>query len=363
MDQGPYVVIENNKVLSEPIYVMGNGDISRLADNNPKAIELGVAAPEHSPYHLPDQLQNKVMELLDDYIEDYVDDDKPFFLYYPNHLVHGPILPHRRFRGKSGLGDYGDFVLQLDSYVGEIIDKLDQEGVFEDTLFIFTSDNGVSSIVGFDDLKSKGHDPSMNYRGHKMHIWEGGHREPTIASYPQMIKAGTVSNHMVSHSDLYATITDLLDANIADDTAEDSQSNLALWKGEDTQVRQDIIHSSANGGFSIRRGFWKLILTTDGGLKLDYDRNTESYKNVFTPTELYNLKDDISETNNVITDHPEIVQELVETLSKYVKEGRSTEGVIQANQPDQPTGDWEQLAWMEDYEEYVDSLNKESEED
>ncbi|MBU5668440.1 arylsulfatase [Peptoniphilus sp. MSJ-1] len=354
LDQGPYVLVENNMPLSEPIYVMGNGDISRIDSSNPKAIELGVAAPEHSPYNLPDQLQEKVMEILDDYIKN----DDTFFLYYPNHLVHGPIIPQKRFRGKSGIGDYGDFVLQLDSYVGEIIDKLDEAGIFDDTLFIFTSDNGVSSIVGLDELKEKGHDSSMEFRGHKMHIWEGGHREPTIISYPKIIRKGTVSNHMISHSDLYSTIAELLGADISDDAAEDSISNLSLWKGEDKDVREDIVHSSGNGGLSIREGFWKLILTTGGGLDMNYDRNEESFKEVFKPTELYNLKEDISEKNNVIDEYPEIAKKLEEKLKDYILRGRSTPGKSQENQRDLPTGDWEQLAWMDNYKEYVDELNR-----
>lgn len=359
LDQGPYVIIENDKVIDDPIFVMGNPDISRLNDDNPEAIETGVAAPEHSVYRLPDQMQAKVMDLLDDFIAG----DDPFFLYYPNHLVHGPILPHKRFRGKSGIGIYGDFVLQLDCYVGEIIDKLDEAGIFDNTLFIFTSDNGVSSIVDIDDLESKGHKPSMDYRGHKMHIWEGGHREPTIVSYPEVIEAGSVSNQMVSHSDIYATLAEIVGADIDDQTAEDSYSNLSLWKGDDQPVRKDIVHSSANGGFSIRRNFWKLILVEDGGLNMAYDRNEASYQKVFRPTELYDLRDDISETTNVIDQHPDIVKELSESLTRYIKEGRSTEGSPQTNQPDLPTGDWEQLAWMEGYEDYVASLNQGHEDD
>lgn len=358
LDQGPFVLIENDRVINEPVYVMGNPDISRFKDTNPKAVELGVAAPEHSVYHLPDQLQSKVLDILDDYIDDYKKKDRPFFLYYPNHLVHGPIIPQERFRGKSGLGDYGDFILQLDSYVGEVIDKLDEEKVFDETLFIFTSDNGVSPIVGLDELKGKGHDSSMDYRGHKMHIWEGGHREPTIVSYPPMIRPGTFSNHMVSHTDFYATIADLVEAGLSDKEAEDSISNLGLWQGKDKDVRDYLVHSASNGGFSIRSGFWKLILTEDGGLNMDYDRNIDSYKKVFRPTELYNLKEDISEEENVINDHPDIVADLKAKLETYIKEGRSTKGAAQANQPDKPTGDWEQVAFMDDYEAYIKSLNK-----
>lgn len=359
LDQGPYVVIENNRVVSEPIYTMGISAISRLESDNPKAIEPGVAAAEHSPYYLPDLMQAKVLEKMDEFI----DDDEPFFIYYPNHLVHGPIIPQARFKGKSGVGDYGDFVLQLDSYVGEMIELLEKFDEFDNTIFVFTSDNGVSSIADLDDLKKKGHDSSMGYRGHKMHIWEGGHREPTIVTWPDQIKAGSVSNHMISHSDLYATLAELLGANVADDTAEDSYSNLSLWRGDDQPVRKDIVHSAANGGFSIRRDFWKLILVEEGGLKMAYDRNLDAYKQVFRPTELYDLRDDVSETNNVIDEYPEIVETLSQALAEYVKSGRSTEGVQQTNQPDLPTGDWEQLAWMEGYEEYVADLNKDYRDD
>ena len=138
LDQAPFVLIENNKFIQKPVYVMGNPDISRLNDNNPKAVELGVSAPEYSVYHVPDILQKKALDIMDGFIKNYKNEDKPFFLYYPNHLINSPIIPQKRFKGKSGLGGYGDFVLQLDSYVGELVDELDDEGTFEDTIFIFT---------------------------------------------------------------------------------------------------------------------------------------------------------------------------------------------------------------------------------
>ncbi|GGB09026.1 arylsulfatase [Macrococcus hajekii] len=353
LDQGPFVIIENDCALGEPVNLLGNPNITRVGSNTQQSVELSVAAAEFSPYHVPDNMQKKALDVLDGFLKQ----DEPFFLYYPNHLVHGPILPAERFKGKSGIGDYGDFVLQLDSYVGELIDKLEEYDAFNNTLFIFTSDNGVSSIVGLDDLKAKGHDSSAGYRGHKMHIWEGGHREPTIITYPDLIKAGQVSNHVVSHSDIFATIAELLQVKIPEDAAEDSFSNLSLWKGEETAVRRDIIHSSGNGGFSIRRDNWKLILVEDGGLAVGYDRDKETYKEVFKPTELYNIQKDISEQHNIIDDHPDVVKELTAALADYVKKGRSTEGATQMNAPDCPTGDWEQLAWMDHYEDYVASLN------
>ncbi|MCI5775838.1 MAG: arylsulfatase [Aerococcus sp.] len=356
LDQGPFVVVENDKVLSTPANVMGNANISRNSSVTSRSVEPGVAAPEYSPYHIPDIVQDKAMAVLDELSEK----EEPFFLYYPNHLVHGPIIPQERFRGRSGIGNYGDFVLQLDSYVGEMIDFLDDKGIFDDTIFIFTSDNGVSSIIGLDELKAKGHDSSAGYRGHKMQIWEGGHREPTIVSYPKMIKGGSTTDQMVSHADFYATIAELLGQSYGDDVAEDSYSNYSLWRGKDEPVREDIVYSSGNGGFSIRRDFWKLVLVKDGGVFRDYDRDVETYKDTFKPTELYDLRDDISETNNVIDEHPDIVKSLMDALTTYIKEGRSTEGKKQDNAPDQPTGDWEQLIWMDGYEDYVKELNQKS---
>ncbi len=354
LDQGPFVIVENDKVVDQPINISGNSNISRVSDTGKRSWELGVQAPEHSPYHVPEQMQEKALEIM----EENLSEDQPFFLYYPSHLVHGPLLPQDRFKGKSGVGLYGDFVLQLDSYVGELMEKLKEHDAFDNTIFIFTSDNGVSSIVGLDDLKEKGHDSSAGYRGHKMQIWEGGHREPTIISYPEMIEGGQTSNHMISHGDLYATLADFFDVEIEDEEAEDSISNLSLWKGLNDAVRKDIIHTSGNGGFSIRRGFWKLILVEDGGMKADYERETDAYKEVFRATELYDLRDDLTESYNVIAQHPDIVAELTEALADYVKEGRSTPGERQNNQPDLPTGDWEQLAWMEDYEDYIEKLNE-----
>lgn len=355
-DQGPYVVIENDRVIDEPVMMYGNDNIDRFSEADrakQKMMEYGAATPTFSAYELPEQMQNKAMEKLDEFI----DAPEPFFLYYPSHLVHGPILPHERFRGKSGVGDYGDYVLQLDDYVGEMITKLEKEGEFDNTLFVFTSDNGVSAVAGLEDLREQGHDSSAGFRGHKFHIWEGGHREPTIVSYPDMIEGDQVSNHMISHSDLYQTVADLLGAEVSDDEAEDSISNLSLWQGKEEPVREDIIHSASNGGFSIRRDFWKLIMVEDGGVDRGYDRDKESFEQLFRPTELYDLRDDISETNNVIDQHPEVVEELSQALKEQIQAGRTAPGENQENEPDLPGGDWEQLAWMDDYEDYITQLN------
>jgi len=343
LDEPPYVYIENDQFTADPTVLYGVPDVARDNSSQQQAWQMGPAAPDFSVEDVMPDMQNKVLSVLDD----FGDRDEPFFLYYPTHLVHGPLLPSEEFEGKSGLGLYGDFVLQLDAYVGQVIDLLKEKGVFDDTIFIFTSDNGASPVAGFDHLKEQGHNPSHIFRGLKADAWEGGHREPTIVSYPQMIEPGTTSSHMVSHSDFYKTIADILEVEIPDHVAEDSVSATSLWRGEDNPIREDIIHASGNGGFSIRRGFWKLNLMADGGGLASFDSDH------FKATELFDLRDDVSETNNVIDEHPEIVKELTDTLADHVKSGRSTEGDPQENNRNNPDGNWKQLEWMDGYDEYI----------
>lgn len=348
LDQPPYVYIENNRFMAEPTILYGLPNVARHNDSQQEAWQMGPADPKFNVEQVPVDMQNKVLGLLDD----MGDREQPFFLYYPTHLVHGPLIPTEEFRGKSGLGLYGDFVLQLDAYVGQITAKLKEKGIFEDTIFIFTSDNGASAVAGFDDLLEQGHNPSHIFRGKKADVWEGGHREPTIISYPRLIDPGTATSQMVSHSDWYRTIADILDVEVPDDAAEDSVSAIRLWQGIDKPLREDIVHSTGNGGFSIRRGFWKLNLVSNGGgFAALNDKN-------FQPQELFDLRDDISETTNVIHKHPDIVKELTQILAEQVKNGRSTEGKPQKNEPNNPTGEWPQLEWMEDYDTYIQSFKK-----
>ena len=350
IDQPPYVYIENDRFTAEPTIFYGLPDVARDNPSQQQSWQMGPADPDFKVGNVPDDMQNKVLGLLDD----FGDREEPFFLYYPTHLVHGPLVPSPEFEGKSGIGLYGDFVLQLDAYVGQITEMLKDKGIFEDTIFIFTSDNGASAVAGFDELKAVGHNPSHIFRGKKADAWEGGHREPTIVSYPRLITPGTTSNHMMSHSDFYRTIADLLDADIPDDAAEDSISAVSLWEGVDEPSREDIVHSAGNGGLSIRRGFWKLNLVAEGGGFAALSNSN------FEPSELFDLRTDISETKNVIEEHPDIVKELTDVLADYVKSGRSTEGEPQKNEPNNPTGDWEQLEWMEDYQEYVQQFKQNS---
>lgn len=348
LDQPPFVYIENDAVTEIPTKVTGTANLDRMGASQQQEWQLGVIADNYKHQECPGVMQNKVIEI----IEKQAEKEEPFFLYYPCHLVHGPILPDEEFQGTSGLGPYGDFVLQLDHYVGEISQTLKEKNIAENTIFIFTSDNGASGVADFSSLLAQGHNPSSIYRGKKMDIWEGGHIEPTIISYPGHIKANSFSHQLVAHSDLFATFAEMFGIAYEDDAAEDSVSLLPLLKGTNGEIREDIVVSSANGGLAIRTHQWKLNLVKNGGGNLV--RNGEE---AFGPFELFKIDEDIQEKNNVIDDYPMVVSELMTRLEKYIKEGRSTHGQKQKNERNNPTGNWEAISWVTEYEEYLKTLD------
>ena len=208
-----------------------------------------------------DELTDKVLEKIEEYKEE------PFFLYFPMPAPHTPILPAPEFQGKSGTNEYGDFVLHCDHVVGRVVEKLKETSLFENTILIYTSDNGCSPMANYEELKAKGHNPSYVFRGTKADIYEGGHRIPLIVQWPEAIKAGGgCCDRIVCLSDLMATMADVLGVDLPDTCAEDSVSNLPLWKDPGSpEVRKDIVHQSIDGSLSIRRGQYKLELCPGSG--------------------------------------------------------------------------------------------------
>lgn len=345
LDQPPYVYIENGLAQGVPSVWMGDDLVlDRRTDSQQQLIQAGPAVEGYDVQNVAGDFQAKVLEQIDELAKD---PDTPFFLYVPSHLVHGPIIPDAQWQGRSGLGPYGDWVLQFDSYVGQILDALDEKGIAEDTLVLLTSDNGASGVAGLPHLRELGHDPSNGWRGHKTDIWEGGHREPTIVRWPGHVQAGAVSERTVSHSDIFRTVADLLGHEVPEEAAEDSVSNLPLWMGRDQDVRSDLVSHSGGGGFAIRQGVWKLELVTDGdGMDAAYEAQHGGVPTEYRPAQLYDLSRDPAEADNVISQHPQKVQELMALLAEHIRRGRSTPGPDRSNAPNRPTGTWPQVSWM-----------------
>jgi arylsulfatase A len=256
---------------------------------------------------------------------------KPFFLYFPLNAPHTPIAPVEGFVGKTGLGMYADFVAQTDHALGEILHALDKNNLTENTLVIFTSDNGCSPEADFPDLLKKGHNPSYVFRGHKADIYEGGHRIPFIARWPGVVKAGTESAQLVCLNDIMRTCAELGGATVPENAGEDSFSLIPALRSEKSeQLRTAIVNHSADGAFAIRDGAWKLCLCPGSG-GWSAPRPGRDDQSQMPPVQLFNLKDDVGEKTNVQDKHPEIVAHLTKVLELYVADGRSTPGAAQKN--------------------------------
>lgn len=259
--------------------------------------------------------------------------DKPFFLYLPLTSPHTPIVPGARWKGKSGIGDYGDFLMETDWVVGEVLAELETSGLSEDTFLIFTSDNGFAPYAGLEPLLAQGHKPLGDLRGTKADIFEGGHRVPFLVRWPGTVKPGSVSSATICLNDFFSTSADAVGklASIPADTAEDSFSLLPLLKGQGTYTRSFTIHHSSQGTFAIRQGDWKLCLCPDSGGWSEPKPGSPAAAASY-PVQLYNMKDDPAESKNLAENEPERVKKLAATLAKAIKEGRTTPGPERANE-------------------------------
>lgn len=230
---------------------------------------------------------------------------KPLFLYLALPSPHTPWLPTKEFIGKSGAGMYGDFVMTVDHYVGEVLTSLQKAGMSDNTLVMFSSDNG--PVWYEKDVKHFDHRSVGPLRGAKGSVWEGGHRVPFIAKWPGYIKANSTSGQTIAFADVFATLAEVAGQDrIKNGTAEDSESFLsALLDENQRSKRSPILHGSR----SIRNGDWKLIATKGS-------RGFGADKSVKYGVELYDLNKDLSESKNLADSMPAMVESLKDELSK-----------------------------------------------
>jgi arylsulfatase A-like enzyme len=258
------------------------------------------------------------------YIAERAKSGQPFFLYLALNSPHTPIVPAAGWQGKSGLGKYGDFVMQTDAALGEVLAALDKAGVAGNTLVIFTSDNGCSPAAGVEHLEKQGHFPSAHLRGYKSDIWDGGHRIPFIARWPGVVKPGSSCGQLGCLTDLLATCAELVGAKLPDNAGEDSISILPLLKGGDKPVREAVVHHSIHGMFALRQGGHKLILGSGSGGWSKGGRDA-------APVQLYDLTTDIGERQNRQAADKSEIARLTKLMEKYIADGRSTPGTAQKN--------------------------------
>ncbi|VGO16278.1 Arylsulfatase [Pontiella desulfatans] len=275
--------------------------------------------------------------------------DQPFFVYMPLNSPHSPIVPSSAFEGKSGITPHGDFCMETDWAVGEVLNTLDELGVADNTIVIFTADNGTSPGSKFEHAQAKGHYSSWMYRGLKGTTWEGGHRVPFLVRWPEGVKSGAVSDQLICTTDLIATVAELASVELPENVGEDSVSFLPALKGKAIPNigSRGVVHHSDSGQFSIRRGKWKLLFDNHGGSR----RKNPKDKPVINSADLllFDMQNDVEETTNVAAEHPEVVDGLKRLLAEYVNNGRSTPGVPQTNDPVRGNKKWTQIEVVKEY--------------
>jgi arylsulfatase A len=288
----------------------------------------GMAVPDWELQKMIPEFTRRVVET----IEAQENTTKPLFLYFPLTSPHSPVVPNEQFKGMSGAGNYGDFVCEVDWVVGQVCDALERTGLADNTLLIFTSDNGpedkTRDDIGVYQRACEHEHYSMgDLRGIKRDAWEGGHRVPFIARWPKVTPANMSCNQLTTLGDLMATCAQITETDLDKNDAEDSVSILPLLQGNtDSPVRDYAVHHSCNGKFAIRKGDWILIADPSGddNVEPDWFRKKRGYEPHNFPAELFNLNTDISERKNCYGEQPEIVTELMGILAQVKRSSHSS---------------------------------------
>jgi arylsulfatase A len=287
--------------------------------------------------------------------------DAPFFLFLALTAPHTPTSPGEKFKGKSSLGVYGDFVMEVDHSVERVMSALKKQGLDENTLVLFSTDHGAASYAGnilkatpgqIHLLEEKGHYANANLRGFKFTVYEGGLRVPLIAHWPKVIKPGSVCDELVGTNDLMATFAELTGAKIDPENAPDSISFANLLTSPESEGTRKNLIMQGVGPFVVREGDWKLCLCPGSGAPVHHEivptpdaawktalkelgrEPTWDDLKKFPFVQLFNLKQDISEKKNIAAQHPEKVAALIQILQTQMQDGRSTPGPkLEGRQP------------------------------
>ncbi|MEX2580737.1 MAG: sulfatase-like hydrolase/transferase [Verrucomicrobiales bacterium] len=325
LNMPPFCYLDDEEVVHLPILKQ-----ERMRDALILATDEGVRSPDFTNYGVLPRLAGEAVAFLENHVAE--SPDRPFFLYAPLPSPHLPIATNQEYVGTSEAGLYGDFVVETDAFTGAVLDTLDRLDLADDTLVIFTSDNGglyhYWEAKEADDLEHYkvrgraahiqefGHQGNAWMRGTKADIWEGGHRVPFVARWPGKTPAGTVSDSLVDLTDLLATAADLVDADLPDGAGSDSVSLLPVLRDPESEVRDHTVHLSFRGVFAIRQGPWKLVPDHRGSGGFSLPRDLDPAEVGGPKGQLYHLGDDPAETRNLYDEKPEVVARLSALLEE-----------------------------------------------
>ena len=317
----PYCWIENDKVVKAPDTLMQTGKWKKIKEGGWEC-RPGPMVTGWDPYqNIPTTTKKGVK-----YIKEAANAGEPFFLYFAYPAPHAPIIPNDEFDGKSKAGPYGDFVYETDHSIGQLLQALTDSGQAENTLVIFSADNGPEHYAYARDVKFD-HWSAHPFRGLKRDAYEGGHHVPFMIKYPGVTMAGTVNDALVSQIDIMATLASVVGYNLPEkNAAEDSHDLLPLLKGEAKSIRTSHVHNTFDHTWAFREGDWVLITGKSG----HHSRVTKEWlkKHDYPKTEskqarLFNLREDIGQRNDLAAKYPEKVRSMKASLAQIREQGYS----------------------------------------
>ena len=308
-DIPPYFYIRGDKAVMPPTNKIAANNTRGWSPIQGKFWRAGGIAPDLKLEEVTPRFTTEAVSVIENHAKRK--DNKPLMLYLAYPGPHTPWLPTGKFVGSTKVDLYGDFTHMIDAEIGKVLNALDKNGMTDNTIVVFSADNGP---VWYDaDVQKYHHDSAGPLRGMKADAWEGGHRMPFIMRWPDGIKAGRITNYTICFTDLFKTFGELTGSKIPKGQAPDSESFLTLLKGGKTKPRKPIVMAAGRGHFLVRSGDWKLITGPGSGGFSKIDR---VILKTLPKVQLYNLKEDLGETNNLAAKHPEKVAELQGLLEK-----------------------------------------------
>ena len=322
-----YAYVDDDRIPVPPTQIIDRGPLPKhpySRDNRP-----GMIAPDFDLEEVDMVFLERSLEFLDRHQRQKP--EKPFFLFHSLQAVHLPSFPGKDFNGKTDAGPHGDFIFQFDHVVGALLTKLEKLKIADNTLVIVTSDNGPEVPTVINMRKTHNHDGARPWRGVKRDNWEGGHRVPFLVRWPEMVKPGSVSDQIICQTDIMATCASLVGYDLPVNSAEDSfDISSALSGNANEPLRPYVLHQTISLALGIREGDWKYLDHMGSGGS-NYNRDGEwglkqyalPEKAPNAPGQLYNLKSDPGEKDNLYFKRPEIVKRLKRLLESTKKMGRS----------------------------------------
>jgi arylsulfatase A len=321
----PYVWIEDDRALALPT--------GQMQADGANGVSAGPMTPGWSLDAVLPELTRRCVR----YVRDRARAEEPFLLFFPMTSPHTPISPSATFQGQSGVSEYADFLLETDWSVGQVLRALEQYGIADETLVIFTCDNGTSPKANFARLSDGGVDLRGIWRGYKADIWEGGHRVPFLVRWPGVVAPGTRSDEPIVLTDIMATVAAALGVALPDDAAEDSVDLGPVMRGQEHPPLHDaIVNHSISGQFAVRAGSWKLCFCAGSG-GWSSPKDGPALRQGLPKLQLYDLATDPSETTNLVEEDPERVARMTALLREVVERA-----------PNDGKAWWSKLPWSQE---------------